>query len=456
MNFTTPEFLLFFPLVLAAYRLCPQQKRWAVLLAASYLFYMRWHPGAALLLFATTALTWWCARQIHKGNAPKRWLALGCAVPLGALALFKYADFFLSNLTAREVSLGLLLPVGISFYTFQTLSYVVDVYRGQERPEPHFGFYALFVAFFPQLVAGPIERPGRLLPQLHAAKTPRWADISAGLWPMLRGFYKKLVLADYLAIFVEPVYAAPDTAPGAAVAAATVLFALQIYCDFSGYSDIAVGAARMLGIALMQNFNAPYAAATIRDFWRRWHISLTTWLTDYLYIPLGGSRCGVLRGCANTLLVFFASGLWHGASWNFVAWGALHGLYLVAARLLPRSKWRVPRPLARLRTFALVCLAWVFFRAGSMGQAVQLLQALFTRWQPGCLGAANALLGWQPLDALRLPLTLLGLCWLNAQPRRGGLCAKALPVFYTVLAVALAWLALLGASRGGAFIYFQF
>ena len=343
----------------------------------------------------------------------------------------------------------LLLPVGISFYTFQNLSYVIDAYRGMQ-PERQFGYYALFVAYFPQLVAGPIERPQNLLPQLHAARDPTAEDYRAGAQLLLRGYCKKLILADFAARFVDPVYAAPGQAAGPAVVAATVLFALQIYGDFSGYSDIARGAARLMGVRLMQNFDAPYTAASIREFWRRWHISLTSWLTDYLYIPLGGSRCGKLRHCVNILAVFLASGLWHGANWTFVVWGGLHGAALVAETLLP-ARLRLPRRLGQGLTFAFVCFAWIFFRADTVGQALQLIAALPTGWlTPPDLG-----LTWP--DLLQLALGVLLLVRLRrwpapvTHPRRAAVAG-----FFLTAAAALAWLSLLAAGAGNAFIYFQF
>jgi D-alanyl-lipoteichoic acid acyltransferase DltB (MBOAT superfamily) len=324
------------------------------------------------------------------------------AVNLGLLFFFKYYNFFNSAVDealgvvggASPLSpLDVLLPVGISFYTFQTLSYTVDVYRGVAKPERSFGTFALFVAFFPQLVAGPIERSSSLLPQLAGSfPPPSAALLVSGLRLMAWGFFKKLVVADRLAQYVDRVYSSPDGQDGLAVVLATYFFAFQIYCDFSGYSDIAIGAARVLGVRLSDNFRAPYLARTVRDFWLRWHISLSSWFRDYVYIPLGGNRVGRWRALANIAIVFLLSGLWHGANWTFVAWGALHGFYVavgmlvgpVGARLASRLSWRQDGLMGdRLRavfeavvTFHFVLFAWLFFRAGSLHDAMSLLGAL--------------------------------------------------------------------------------
>ena len=313
MSFNSMEFAIFLPTVFLFYWVLPHRFRWLLLLAASYLFYFWWDFGAGFLLMSTTLVSWLCARNIHQAGHPwarKLYLCLALAVCLGCLGIFKYAGFF-APLAGLDLTLKILLPVGISFYTFQTVSYVLDVYRGTAAPEKHFGYYALFVSFFPQLVAGPIERSERLLPQLKQRRQFREVDFAAAGQLLLTGYFKKLVVADYLAPLVDQVYAAPDVASAPEILIATVLFGFQIYCDFSGYSDIARGAAKLLGIDLMENFRLPYSAASIRDFWRRWHISLTSWFTDYVYIPLGGSRKGLLCQIRNVLIVFLLSGLWH-------------------------------------------------------------------------------------------------------------------------------------------------
>lgn len=307
MNFTAPAFVLLFPIVLTLHWMLPPSRRWVLLLAASLGFYAVGSPQALPLLAGITLGTYAAALGIAKcktQTAKKLWLTCAAVLCIGCLCLFKYAGIF-------RTDVPLLLPAGISFYTFQTLSYVIDIYRGRLMPERHPGYYALFVSFFPQLVAGPIERSTALLPQLHAQE--RRMDSSGWLW-MVRGFAKKLLLADTAAVFVDSVYASPADASGPAVLLATLLFAGQIYWDFSGYSDIAVGAAALLGVRLSRNFDHPYRADSLRDFWRRWHISLTRWFTDYVYIPLGGSRRGTARLAVNTMVVFLLSGLWHGAA----------------------------------------------------------------------------------------------------------------------------------------------
>lgn len=452
MNFISAQFVVLFPLVLLCWRRIAPARRWVVLLAASWLFYAAGQPQTFPLLLLATGVCYLAARRVAdaQSKAAKRgWLALALGTCLGILFLFKYLSFAASIFGISVPSL--LLPVGISFYTFQNLSYVIDVYRGTMEPERHFGYYALFVSFFPQLVAGPIERPQNLLPQLRRAADPSREDVQAGMQLLLRGYCKKLVLADFAARFVEPVYASPEAAAGPAVVLATVLFALQIYGDFSGYSDIACGAARLMGIRLMKNFDAPYTACSVREFWRRWHISLTSWLTDYLYIPLGGSRCGTFRHCLNILIVFLASGLWHGANWTFVIWGGLHGAAMVGETLLAPRLPVPPRWLGRCLTFAFVCFAWIFFRAGSVADAFTLISALPSGW--------NSLprLGMKAADLAQLVLGVLLLvrlqCWpapVRQERRAAG------TVFCLTACAALAWLSLLAEGAGNAFIYFQF
>ena len=458
MNFNSLEFLVFFPALFALHWLLPHRFRWALLLAASWLFYFWWNPWTGFLLVGATLVSWLCAGGIARarsGRTRKALLILALAVCLGCLAVFKYAGFFLS-ITGGSLAVQIILPVGISFYTFQTLSYVIDVYRGNVEEERHFGYYALFVSFFPQLVAGPIERPERLLPQLKGKRTFSARDLSAGGWLLLEGYFKKIVIADSLAPFVNRVYAAPGEALGPETVLATVLFGVQIYCDFSGYSDIARGAAKLLGVELMENFRRPYAARTVRDFWRWWHISLTSWFTDYVYIPLGGSRRGRPRQAVNILIVFLLSGLWHGAGWTFVVWGLIHGLYQAGGALLGRRRdapdgtdGGMPA-LARVRTFLLVSFPWLFFRAASLSAAFTLLGRLSTGW-----GALFHVLG-QVLP-LVLPLACLPLVERLGDSRGGrDWCTSALAVFCLLTAVGTAWLIQLAGGGENAFIYFRF
>ncbi len=461
MNFNTLEFLLFLPAVLALHWALPHRLRWALLLASSWLFYFWWEPMAGLLLVAVTAATWLCGLGAARERPPavrRACLAMALGACLGCLGVFKYAGFF-AGLIHGGPAWRLLLPVGISFYTFQALSYVLDVYRGRTAPEGHFGYYALFISFFPQLVAGPIERSGRLLPQLRRERTLSREQLSAGGWLLLTGYFKKAAIADGLAPLVDAVYAAPGQAGGPEIIAATALFGLQIYCDFSGYSDIARGAAGLLGVELMENFQAPYAARSIREFWRRWHISLTAWFTDYVYIPLGGSRRGLPRRCFNIMAVFLLSGLWHGADWTFVAWGGIHGIYQVCGVLAARrAGGRTPqgRGTGLLRcaaTFSLVTFAWLFFRAQSMADAWLLLSRLGTGW-----GAAQG-----PLLSMarQLPFVLPALAclhFLHRLPSRppAPLGPRVLTVSALLLCIALGWWTSLSGGGGNAFIYFQF
>ncbi len=407
MQFNSVEFLLFFATVLIAYFALPHRWRWGLLLVASYYFYMAWRPAYALLLLFSTLLDYSVARWMESAATPFRrrvLLTASLSANLGLLFVFKYLNFFslagedllqFFNMPYHITVYHLLLPVGISFYTFQTMSYTIDVYRGVQKAERHLGIFALYVAFFPQLVAGPIERSTHLLPQFIERHTFDYARVSSGLRRMAWGFFKKVVIADKAAMIVDIVYNNPTKQSAITLLLATYLFAFQIYCDFSGYSDIAIGAARVLGFDLMENFRQPYLSQSIGDFWRRWHISLSTWFRDYLYIPLGGNRVGVPRHYLNLFIVFVVSGLWHGANWTFIVWGALHGMYLVGELLLQQPLQglvhllyldRVPRLLRFLRmaiVFHLVLFAWVFFRARSVSDALFILEQLGTlvRWQ---------------------------------------------------------------------------
>jgi alginate O-acetyltransferase complex protein AlgI len=397
MLFNSVHFLVFFPIAVTVHFLLRDRFRWMWLLVASYYFYMSWRPGYVLVIIALTLLDFVAAIRIagaRSATQRKIYLATSLAANLGLLAVFKYFDFFndalvsmfgLANVRYTPPALDLVLPVGISFHTFQAMSYTIDVYRGRREPERHLGYFALFVAFFPQLVAGPIERAGNLLRQIHERHDFNYAMATDGLRLMLWGFFKKLVVADRVAVYVNEVYDQPSAHSGLQLLVATYFFAYQIYCDFSGYSDIAIGAAKVLGYNLTVNFSFPYAARGIADFWHRWHISLSTWFRDYLYVPLGGSRVGTWKLYRNILIVFVLSGLWHGANWTFVVWGALHGLYLIAERATVRVRERLsslvglhatPRLAAAVSivlTFHLVLVAWVFFRSASVSQALTIL-----------------------------------------------------------------------------------
>ena len=398
MIFTTPQFVVFFLLLAAAYFASSGRARKVLLLAGSYLFYASWSAKLSLLLAGSTVLDFLVARALHRTLDPRRrrWL-LACSVGsnLTILGVAKYYDFFVVSaaeglaalgLSVQPATLDLVLPVGISFYTFQTMSYSIDVYRRQLAPTSSLLDFANFVAFFPQLVAGPIERAGRLLPQMAAVGQHRRSDSSG--WALIAiGAFKKVVIADHMASIVEASYAHPADAYAPALWLGTYAFAVQIYCDFSGYSDLAVGVGRLLGVDLVQNFRDPYGATSPREFWRRWHISLSTWLRDYLYIALGGSRRSAARTQLNLAVTMLLGGLWHGAAWTFLAWGAYHGALLALGRggAIARPLARMPRVVQRLGMFHLVCLGWVPFRAESWADAGTILGALLdpTGWELG-------------------------------------------------------------------------
>ena len=409
MLFNSIDFLVFFPIVTAIFFVIPRKLKTLWLLVTSYYFYMSWNPKYAALIAISTIITFISGVIIEKtkGWYGKKLVVITSLVSnLVILGIFKYADFALQTLSLIISQMGLetidkrldlLLPVGISFYTFQALSYTIDVYRGNIKAERNVLRYALFVSFFPQLVAGPIERSGNLLCQIQKlAETKLWdfVRVREGLLLMTWGLFQKLVIADRASILVNQVYSNYRDYGFLELVIASVLFAFQIYCDFGGYTNIARGAARVMGISLMQNFQQPYFAANIRDFWRRWHISLTSWFTDYLYIPLGGNRKGTVRQYVNILIVFGLSGLWHGASWHFVAWGGVHAGYQIVGNI----KKQVQRKLGievkdvihnsfsqrlgkRITTFVLVDIAWVFFAADNLHHVWGIFCQMFTVFQ---------------------------------------------------------------------------
>jgi D-alanyl-lipoteichoic acid acyltransferase DltB (MBOAT superfamily) len=363
MLFNSLEFLLFFPVAVGVYYATPGEQRWMWLLASSYFFYGWWEPAYLLLIVASTLVDYGAGRLMARSSTrTARWpfLLASLASNLGLLFAFKYLGFFSRSVEALLAwtgnpaalpTLDVLLPVGISFYTFQTIAYSVDVYRGQQAAERHLGYFALYVSFWPQLVAGPIERSQDLLPQFKQTHAFDYARVTDGLKLMAWGLFKKVVIADRLAIFVQAVFSEPGSYAGPPVIIAAYFFTFQIYCDFSGYSDMAIGAARVMGIELQENFRRPYFAKSIGDYWRRWHISLSRWFKDYIYIPLGGSRVPRWRWLVNILAVFLVSGLWHGAAWTFVAYGVVHGVALNLSILTQRWRDRVWSVIGRLATW---------------------------------------------------------------------------------------------------------
>ena len=438
MLFNSLQFLLFFIVVTLTYFGLKWRGRWILLLVASCYFYMVLKPEYIVILFLTIVIDYIAGIWIAKTMGPaRRWLLILSLISnLGILAFFKYLGFFTENVSwlftqlhmpdvaGQVFSLGnrlfikvlhvfgesgissfkdnkSILPVGLSFHTFQAMSYTIEVYRGNQKAERHFGIYALYVMFYPQLVAGPIERPQNVLYQFHKTFPYDAENVKAGLMQMAFGLFKKLVIADRLALLVDYAYADPSQHNGLTLLAATFFYTIQIYCDFSGYSDIAIGAARVMGFSLMENFRTPYIAQSVSEFWRRWHISLSTWFRDYLYIPLGGNRKGEARQYVNMMIVFLASGLWHGPNWTYVIWGGLNGFYQILAVLRDkflvrmgltspqsiRAKVGIGAPVGNsplrvvgnvLFTFVLIMLTWVFFRARTVDDAFLILGRIAT------------------------------------------------------------------------------
>ena len=472
MLFPTATFALFFLVVLPlSWLAMPTIVRWRwLMVAASYVFYAWWDWRFVFLLAGSTLWNQLSATRIHEARSPARrrgLLALAVGGNLAVLGYFKYYDFFVSSSQNLLATVGLdvplevrsvVLPVGISFYTFMGISYVVDTYRGDTRPVS-LGKLAAYLSFFPHLVAGPIVRPNELIPQLETPRDPRRVDTSRAFYLIATGLFKKVVIANHLAAgIVDEVFAAPGQHSSLEVLIAVYAYAVQIYADFSGYTDMAIGIALLLGVRFPQNFDAPYAATSIQDFWRRWHMTLSRWLRDYVYIPLGGNRRGVAITYRNLLLTMLLGGLWHGAGWTFVAWGAIHGAGLAAGRWRrsrpgfaerPATAWALARQ--RLVTFHLVCLAWVFFRADSFSRAGEVLTGLVTRWgEPsplvtaGVLAAIAAGIGSQYLPE-RVPRALM------ARFSRLPVAGQA-AVLAGVLLVAHA----MGPQGVAPFIYFQF
>ena len=398
MLFNSFSFFVFFPVVTVLYFLLPQRYRWMLLLFASCIFYTAFIPYYILILFVTISIDYYAGIKIQEsiGRRRKIYLIISIISTCTVLIIFKYFNFFNANLGVLaqffdwNYPIGLIniiLPIGLSFHTFQSLSYVIEVYRNKQKAERHFGIYSLYVMFYPQLVAGPIERPQNLLHQFYEKHIVDFERITAGLQRMLWGFFKKIVIADNLAVYVNQVYAFPHDYSGLTLLAATFFFAIQIYCDFSGYSDIAIGSAEVMGFKLMDNFKTPYFAVSIADFWRRWHISLSTWFRDYVYIPLGGNRVSRSRWYFNIMVTFVLSGLWHGANWTYIIWGGIHGFYLsmshIKEKIFPafakatagKQKIFIQNIFQRLWVFILVLFAWIFFRANTVFDAWYIVKA---------------------------------------------------------------------------------
>jgi D-alanyl-lipoteichoic acid acyltransferase DltB (MBOAT superfamily) len=500
MLFNSLHFVFFFAIVTTAYFALPHRYRWMLLLLSSCWFYMAFVPVYILILGFTIVVDYFAGiaieNQKQEARSRKLFLIASIIANVGVLAVFKYYDFFTQSISwtlnnagyKNTVStLGWLLPIGLSFHTFQAMSYTIEVYRGKQKAERHFGIYALYVMFYPQLVAGPIERPQNLIHQFYEKREFDNARIASGLRLMLRGLFKKLVVADRLAIYVNAVYSFPEMHSGVTLAVATIFFAFQIYCDFSGYSDIAIGCARVMGFNLMNNFQRPYFAASVREFWRRWHISLSTWFRDYLFIPLGGSPghppevdsrsagstnpstslrvTGKLRWYMNLMIVFVVSGLWHGANFTFIIWGALHGCYILFAlmthdvrekltmRIFPRSKTLL-KVVSIVVTFVFVCFAWIFFRANNVSDAFTVASGILT-WKQGVFFTGNPAGLVYSLGVIMLLVV--------AEYRQEYFPQKILlmnnrniVVRYASYITIILIILLIGVLNGGQFIYFQF
>lgn len=395
MLFNSLHFLLFFIITTLIYYVIPHKHRWLLLLLISCYFYMVFVPIYILILGFTIIIDYYAGIWIEQevGNRRKLYLIISLVTNIGILAIFKYYNFINTNITTVIGTVGyqnpvpflsILLPIGLSFHTFQAMSYTIEVYRGKQKAEKHFGIYALYVMFYPQLVAGPIERPQNILPQLRKPIAYDENLIIEGIQMMIWGLFKKVVVADRLSVLVDTVYSNPNGFGGFANLLAAVFFSIQIYCDFSGYSDIALGTAKVLGFDLIKNFNIPYISKSINEFWQRWHISLSTWFRDYLYISLGGNRNGKWKTYRNVLAVFMISGLWHGANWTFVIWGTIHGILIIIERLLKIDKFKTNNKIIQILqtsiTFGIVTGAWIFFRAKNVNEAFSIYKAIFTRF----------------------------------------------------------------------------
>lgn len=478
MLFNSFQFLIFFPIVTIIYFVLPHKWRWLHLLIASCIFYTAFIPVYILILFFTIIIDYFAAIWIEQQVGIKRkyllWLSI--IANIGVLAIFKYHNFFVDNinviLSTLKIQhntlpyLDIILPIGLSFHTFQAMSYTIEVYRGNQKTEKHLGIYALYVMFYPQLVAGPIERPQNLLHQFRENHYFDEGRIAKGLRLMLWGLFMKIVIADRLAIYVNPVYNNVDVHNGTSLLVATLFFAIQIYCDFAGYSYIAIGSAEVMGFRLMKNFNQPYFSTSISMFWSRWHISLSTWFRDYVYIPLGGNKVKLSRWYLNLFIVFLISGFWHGADWKFVIWGAIHGFYLVFAlsifKIFPsltNFKFVATFPiliksLQITITFILCSFAWIFFRANSTEDAFAIIKKMGSIKGQLFNGNNPALLPYCAFGIVFLFLVELK----NEFFPNKLLCLnnRSIYVRFTTYIFLIITILLLGVFDSGQFIYFQF
>lgn len=473
MLFNSVEFILFFGVVLFLYwnffskRLLLSN---VFLLAVSYFFYGWWDYRFLGLIFLSSFIDYICGHYIYhsKTTIKKRFLfAISLASNLGILFFFKYYGFFAKELvslmgqlgyTANIQTLNIILPVGISFYTFQTLSYTIDIYRGRLEPTKDFVAFFAFVSFFPQLVAGPIERAKHLLPQFSQKKEFNYLMASDGFRYMLWGFFAKIAVADSVAPIVDKIFANYETFNAGTLALGAILFSVQIYGDFAGYSNIAIGTAKIFGFELMQNFNNPYFSSNIREFWSRWHISLSTWFRDYVYIPLGGNKCSRIRNGLNAMATFIISGLWHGANWTFVAWGTIHGFVYIFSKPFTlkhaETNSKMTKLVSIILTFTVVCFAFIFFRASSISQALQFIARIFTLSKGeaiiSVMGILNIML------ALLFTVTLFSVEWFQRNRTHALEIAHIKPIYRYAIYYSLIFAILYAFQTDRIFIYFQF
>lgn len=471
MLFNSLEFLIFFPVVCIIYFLLKGNK-WRIpfLLIASYYFYMNWKPVYAVLIMTSTVLTYFCGLLVEKyaDNKPKKkaFLVTSLVINFAILFVFKYFNFINESILGlleyagvrwTVPNLDVLLPVGISFYTFQAVGYSIDVYRGSIKAEKSFMTYALFVSFFPQLVAGPIERAKNLLPQFHEEHEFRYDNAIEGLKQMIWGFFMKLCVADVLSDYVNAVFNNVAHHNGTSMIVATVFFTFQIYCDFGGYSNIAIGAARVMGFNLMENFHRSYLSLNIKEFWKRWHISLSTWFMDYVYIPLGGNRVKYPRHLLNLMITFLVSGVWHGANWTFVLWGGLHGTYQVIGNMWrkfvhkPTYNSVFSRFLGTVFCFILVAFAWIFFRANNVNDAFFIVGKIFTDCGALFIDKSTFLYGFIALFILIFKDVKDNFKW-----KTNFMHSNSIVIRYISTAMLIVYIMLLGSFSSGQFIYFQF
>ena len=476
MLFNSLEFLIFFVFIISLYFTLPHKYRWILLLVSSYYFYMCWRAEYVILIIISTFIDYFSGILIEyfKEKRKKRiFLLISLFINLGLLFTFKYYNFFTNSLTLlfkplnmmqNLPSFNLLLPVGISFYTFQTLSYTIDVYRGQKVAEKHFGIFALYVSFFPQLVAGPIERSTRLIPQFHKKQIFDYERVRSGLLLMLVGFFKKVVVADNLSHYVDSIFNHAHILQGPPFIFATIFFGFQIYCDFSGYSDIAIGVARIMGFDLMKNFNLPYFSKSIREFWGRWHISLSSWFKDYVYFPLGGNRVKKSRWIFNIFIVFALSGLWHGANWTFIIWGLLHSFYYMFSIGFENPITRFNSLLKRLLgiklanlirisiTYIFVHFAWIFFRANSLKDALHIVSSL-TKHSKNFWGVADV--KFIPIYFFLIGILIIFMILRNDKNIYRRFVTAPLSIRWSFYLISVIFIIMFHGSSSN-FIYFQF